>query len=347
MNLLGTKILTLFILGAVSFLTGLTTIPISKKVLSLSNGEARGRQKIITSFLLCFGGGVLLSTTMLHILPEVSEVLQGPGEEMEIHFLPQLVLCSGFFLIYLIEELVELVLDKMNNKDVLHRTVSTTRTYGTSKVGNSDAMEMNGDHCNNTHNDMEIQENKDHPVEKQKSSGAFKDFFTIVALSVHAIFEGMAVGLEESTKDVWTLFIAIASHKFVIAFCICMELQNTGAKKLLFFTYLTVFSLVSSLGIGIGTIITETGGENISDITVATLQGISAGTLLYVVMFEILNRERVKNVSGLLQFSGIILGFVVMMIIDIFAHHEHEHEGEGEDGHAHALMSVLSGSRSF
>ena len=71
----------------------------------------------------------------------------------------------------------------MNSKDVLHRTLATTRTYGTTTNGKNDTIEMNGDCCNTInnnqcHNDMEIQENKDHPDEKQKSSGAFKDFFT-------------------------------------------------------------------------------------------------------------------------------------------------------------------------
>ena len=47
---------------------------------------------------------------MLHILPEISEELAGAGEKLGIEFLPHLVLCSGFFLIYLVEEVVELVI---------------------------------------------------------------------------------------------------------------------------------------------------------------------------------------------------------------------------------------------
>ena len=46
--------------------------------------------------------------------------------------------------------------------------------------------------------------------------------------------------------------------------------------------------------------------------------GIAAGTLLYVVMFEVLNRERMKEVSGLLQLVGVLLGFGVMLLIEIF-----------------------------
>ena len=39
---------------------------------------------------------------------------------------------------------------------------------------------------------------------RRKSS--IRDFLTVVALSFHAVFEGMAVGLEDSISSVWTLF---------------------------------------------------------------------------------------------------------------------------------------------
>ena len=31
-------------------------------------------------------------------------------------------------------------------------------------------------------------------------------FISVLALSFHAVFEGLAVGLEDETKDVWALF---------------------------------------------------------------------------------------------------------------------------------------------
>ena len=51
----------------------------------------------------------MFATVMLHILPEASEVLGVKGEELEFHALPQLVICAGFFLIYFVEEVVEMV----------------------------------------------------------------------------------------------------------------------------------------------------------------------------------------------------------------------------------------------
>ena len=60
------------------------------------------------------------------------------------------------------------------------------------------------------------------------TSTQLREFFTVLALSLHAVFEGLAVGLEDTTAGVWTLFAAIASHKFVISFCMGVELVSVS-----------------------------------------------------------------------------------------------------------------------
>ena len=50
---------------------------------------------------------------MLHILPEISEQLEQTAERINFQGLPQLLVCCGFFLIYLMEELVQFVLARI------------------------------------------------------------------------------------------------------------------------------------------------------------------------------------------------------------------------------------------
>ena len=38
------------------------------------------------------------------------------------------------------------------------------------------------------------------------AKSTLRDFFTVLALSFHAVFEGLAIGLETDSKDVWLLF---------------------------------------------------------------------------------------------------------------------------------------------
>lgn len=42
------------------------------------------------------------------------------------------------------------------------------------------------------------------------------------------------------------------------------------------------------------------------------LQGLATGTLLYVVFFEILERQRAGGHSGLRQYLAVLVGFLVM-----------------------------------
>lgn len=55
-----------------------------------------------------------------------------------------------------------------------------------------------------------------------------RDFFTVLALSFHALFEGLAVGLEEDAEGVWKLFAGVATHKFVMSFCVGLEVKLAG-----------------------------------------------------------------------------------------------------------------------
>ena len=49
----------------------------------------------------------------------------------------------------------------------------------------------------------------------------------------------------------------------------------------------------------------------------AILQALAGGTIIYVVVFEVLERERSKNVSGLAQLFFVILGFCVLMAVEL------------------------------
>ena len=73
----------------------------------------------------------------------------------------------------------------------------------------------------------------------------------------------------------------------MITFCVCLEFRQTGIKQSLFFTYLTTFSLISSIGIAIGIAATEAHSHTVDPVLSATLEGIAAGSLIYVVMFEV------------------------------------------------------------
>jgi len=182
----------------------------------------------------------------------------------------------------------------------------------------------------------EICQDDDAPYTKS----SLRDFFTVLALSFHAVFEGLAVGLEKESQDVWLLFAAIACHKYVISFCVGLELCNARTRLRIYSSYMIIFAIMSPIGIGIGLIITSyssTGSAYL--VVVAVSQALAGGTLIYVAVFEVLERERSKNITGLVQVAFVILGFCVMMLVEFFVQ-EPEHSPDENDHHTNLTMTL-------
>ena len=63
------KILAMVLLGGISIIVGFIPLKLGKWFKGSDGGHQHGT---IFSSLLCFGGGVLLATGLLHMLPEVN-----------------------------------------------------------------------------------------------------------------------------------------------------------------------------------------------------------------------------------------------------------------------------------
>lgn len=91
---------------------------------------------------------------------------------------------------------------------------------------------------------------------------------------------------------------------------------SNGIKKCQIIGYMITLGMVTPIGITIGIVLTlQSGAESESQtLIVGVLQGLAAGTLLYITFFEVLEREKLEKVgmTGLLGTCLIILGFAFM-----------------------------------
>ncbi|XP_047109600.1 uncharacterized protein LOC124778452 [Schistocerca piceifrons] len=162
---------------------------------------------------------------------------------------------------------------------------------------------------------------------RASSSCSLRWLFTIVALSFHAIFEGLAVGLEKGVGDMWILVSAVAMHKLVITFCVGVKLVAAETRGPLVLLYMAVFAAVTPFGVGLGLLLEQLGQGSVTTPAAAILQAMAGGTLLYVVFFEVLQRERSSDNAGILQLAAIAFGFALMLLIQFCtsgAHAQHE-----------------------
>lgn len=314
-------------LFAGSFIIG--TIPI--KLSKMFNWKADAKKNTYVKFLLGIGGGVLMCTTFIHLLPEVSESFEDLDftSDVEIPF-AELLMCVGFFTMYFIEECVHLYLhrkEKLYAFREIRRSLSIrrgefddteekreslespkpNRNSGHTYDRNPQVHHVGHGHIDHSHVDHS---HVIHDFSERGTVKTLRGLLIVLALSVHELFEGLAVGLESGAATVWYMFGAVSAHKFVIAFCIGVELV-TSLKTKLVIIYVFTFAVVSPLGIGIGIIVTNV-EENSTALVSVILQGLATGTLLYVVFFEILQADQK---SGLKQYCSIFVGFVIMFTI--------------------------------
>lgn len=257
--------------------------------------QTNARDFLAVLCLLNFGGGVLIATTFIHILPAVIgtvDALQQCDMLVTTPFaLPEILMCTGFYLMYSIEELMYFVVGQQQRRKRLAMQRAEKAEKG---------LEL-----------AEEQQQPEQEVEEQPNW--LRGLGIIVALSLHELFGGMSIGLEGSVDTVWFMCGAIAAHKLVLAFCIGMEIMMAHTRWLIAVIYLVVFSIVTPIGVGIGIAVSESSAANEPSIPAGILQGIACGTLLYVVYFEIV----AKNHAGWRIFLCSLGGFLLMFGLQI------------------------------
>lgn len=264
-----------------------------------SRPQSDAREFKVVLCLLNFGGGVLIATTFIHMLPEVVEVVSALQDCRMLaptpFGLPEVLLCTGFYLMYSIEEIMHFVVRRRQQRQPQLILVVEQADGGRQKEL---AAEL---------------EKPEKTEEQPREPNWLRGLGIIVALSLHELFGGMAIGLEMSVSTVWFMTGAIAVHKLVLAFCIGMEIMMAHTRLLVAVIYLLVFSIVTPIGVGIGIAVSESSAANQPSTVSGILQGLACGTLIYVVFFEIV----AKNHAGLRVLLSSVVGFILMFGLQI------------------------------
>lgn len=313
MDVVGAKVLAAVTIGLTSLFLGL--LPVCFVL------QRQRNWTLCLSSLLCFGGGVLMSTSLIHMLPEIRHDMPKYAE---------IILCIGFFIVYVLDEIVHFFYG-----DAHTHVISSAKSYGTVHCKQS--------HSGCSHHSAEesiklFEENNcdDHPPSQLCHVGhqgpcnasPIGNLGLLVALCVHSILEGLAIGLQSSSGQVLLLLGAVSSHKLVVSFCLGVEIASNSHSRLGHFVSISIFSGGSVIGIFVGMAINQI-PENVYGGLFPILQGLAAGTLLYVTVSEVIPRERARwhkqhryRIAGICQLISVILGFAIMSVVTVWLTHE-------------------------
>lgn len=305
----------------------------------------------VMSFFLNFGGGVLICTVFLHLLPEIRDNVESLENQniikKYVFSYPEFIMCIGFFMMFFVEETVHSFLERTGHKHRPNFELNGVNNQVFS-IAKADSLKKNdavpvhigaicSEHkcfkseCSTNYHSCEngrchVEENGHAPQVHGSHSHipdlhrpSLNSFLTVLALSVHEVFEGLAVGLERDASMVWYMLAAVSCHKVVLAAFIGVQLITAEVRKTLAYGYVIGFALTSPVGIFIGLVMTNNSqfSDTLSIVSVV-LQAMATGTLLYIVFFEVFRKQFGDyKISGLMRLAASVSGFVFMLCIQL------------------------------
>jgi len=140
-------------------------------------------------------------------------------------------------------------------------------------------------------------------------------YLLILALSIHAAFEGIALGLQDKPRDMFYMLLAIAFHKWVEALSIGIHLNKSQIDKETVIKLIVCFSLMTPVGCILGICL-----SGISTLLEASFLSISAGSFIYISASEVIVEEFSVSKYKLEKFLAFLGGAAIICFMTVTEH---------------------------
>lgn len=168
----------------------------------------------------------------------------------------------------------------------------------------------------NNQNDLYSKDNCIEINNEQKNEHIFNPtssitpYILLIALSVHGIFEGMALGVMNTIKECSILFSAIILHKWAAAFALGISFYKSGTEKELFIKMILLFTSFGPIGIIIGMFFSDAG-----NLIKGIMLSISGGTFIYVAASEVIVEEFSLSKKTHIKYLWFLIGGLLTFVL--------------------------------
>lgn len=208
----------------------------------------------------------------------------------------------GFFLVLVLEQIVLALKDRSAGHSEERRAL----------LVDSSIQSHDRDGRRHSHGREELGGEDAHFHVDFNSTSAIRAFILVFSLSLHSVFEGLAVGLQEDSQEVLEICVALLLHKSIISFSLALKLAQGKLRRAAVVGCLLLFALMSPMGIGLGIALTETKSSPQHQLARSTLEGLASGTFLYIIFMEILPHELSSPQNRISKVAMILTGFAVV-----------------------------------
>jgi len=274
----------------------------------------------ILSTFNCFGGGILLSVAVIHMIPELNEIFHDV-ESLHGYPIGMLFVILGYLILLVLEKVIfrhehhhtlknetsPIFEEETKGPDVTVSEVSTNLKY------------------KNHHHDETPEIDHNHRPAFEKEGSLVTPILLFLALSAHSIFEGIVLGLQTNTENALTIFLAMIFHKpfEALALGILMTVEQIDKSHFILITIL--FASVTPTGIAIGLLLNN---NDPPPFLIGTFTGLAVGSFIYISTTEIIADEFVRTNTRKekwIKLFSVFLGLVFISVVQIWLGHHEDH----------------------
>ncbi|XP_063001674.1 zinc transporter ZIP1 isoform X2 [Elgaria multicarinata webbii] len=306
------KLGSLALLLFVTLLCGFLPLWVFRRPGATTSSSATRRKCL--SLVSCFAGGVFLATCLLDLIPDYLASINEALDDLRVtlHFpLQEFILAMGFFLVLVLEQIVLAFRDPSGS---LEETEALLGSASRASPTIQDQGWPDGP--------LQRQHPREGPVREPahvhvdfNAHSAVRTVVLLLALSLHSIFEGLAVGLQEGGTQALEICLALLVHKGAIAFSLSLKLLQGRLRPRAVAACLVLFAVMSPLGIGLGVALTESPAAALPRLSRSVLEGLATGTFVYITFLEILPHELGSSEQRILKVIVLLAGFALITSI--------------------------------
>ena len=139
----------------------------------------------------------------------------------------------------------------------------------------------------------------------------------LIALSIHSLLEGLALGAQRELRSALVIFAAILAHKSMEGFALGVSLARSTAPGVRALRLLGLFAVATPIGIVVGATVGALEGPTALACEAAFLS-LAAGTFAYVATLDILREEFHEPGGRFAKWLWVVAGVSVMALLALW-----------------------------
>lgn len=298
------KLALILLLGPVTFLVSLLPWLLSHRHESLQVSLEIGSAA---------SAGVILGAAFSHILPDAQAAFEQYIDEssnLKTYPYAEFICVGTLFVLLCIDKLV---VDRIIHQQ---RKESMDKDF---QLEDGENIELS---CT-----APVNQNSSHPSFHNHFSSALSEsghqhlkhlrtaYIFLIALSIHSIFDGLAVGSEDTIEGFYGLLIAVVIHKLLDGFALGIPIFYAKFSKAQSCIALAFCASMTPLGIIIGWMATEVINGQAGMLTRGIFSSMSLGSFLYIGLIELLPAGLQSPVYIEIKLGAAIFGWGIMALI--------------------------------